>query len=228
MNKKIVSISIATVLGLALAGGVAFADTSNAMKVSISNSGKITLTGNVVSVSGSTISMTSWLGTWSVDASHATFAGNHVLADVVAGQTIIVHGTASLTNLSVTADTIESKGLDREQAKTVFSGTVGNVNALAGTFTLDTKNLGSLTVFTSSGTQVLINGNVSSVASLVDKMTALVFGSLNPTNHTVAATKVIAPVPFKGDMHAAMEFKFLKGKSHGKHKGFAKNHQNQE
>ena len=131
------------------------ADTSNELMVNINTKGQGSIQGFVGSISGTTLGVNSWGGTWAVDTSgtelnasavsqylsqHSTSGYVSPLqnSDIHVGDTIRIDGVFSDTSLSVIADKHSSDNSlrEREQAVKTFTGVVSNPNASAGTFTL--------------------------------------------------------------------------------------------
>lgn len=115
MNIKTIAVSGAALLStFALGfGGVAMANSlENQQNLAINASGQVALSGKVSAVSGSTISVTSWLGTWQVNASSATFLPqNTTLANIAVGDTVKVAGTLG-TGMAINAKTIKDTSLN--------------------------------------------------------------------------------------------------------------------
>jgi len=180
INKKLI-VSGIVALSLVTVGAVAFAQsTTNPMNLAINNSGQVALSGTVSAVSGNTISVNSWLGTWTVN--------NVNLANISVGDTVKVAGSLG-TGMAVNATAVK----DASVAKHVFNGTIGNLNATAGTFTLATENAGTVNVATNANTQISLNGSVAVLTGLANGNTATVSGVFNANTNTVTAASIKVP-----------------------------------
>src|SRR3989338_3833988 len=107
-TRKSAIIATTLISSMVLTAGVAFAQSSHQnMSLSINNSGSAHLTGKVTAISGSTISVTSWAGTWSVDASSAIFVSPSAsLSDIKISDEVKVSGTIT-SGMSIKAKTIK-------------------------------------------------------------------------------------------------------------------------
>src|SRR5258708_2361533 len=148
--KRIALILTIAVTGLGLTGAVAFANDNasqaNQMSLSINGSGSVHLMGTVSTVNGNTMSVSSWLGTWQVS--------NVNNAEVKTGDKVSVEGTLG-TGMSVAAKNVVD--ITAHQNLKKMNGTISNLNATAGTFTLATDNNGTVNVTTNTSTQVFLN-----------------------------------------------------------------------
>lgn len=181
MNLKKVIISSAVALSMMAIGGVAFAQlNSNPMSLAINGSGNVALSGTVSAVSASALSVNSWLGTWTVD--------NVTVANIKVGDTVKVTGTLG-TGMTVNATTVKDVSVE----KRTLAGTIGNLNATAGTFTLATENAGTVNVTTNANTQIKVNGSGSLFANLTAGAKATVSGSFNAAANTMTADTIRVP-----------------------------------
>ena len=152
------------------------------------------VTGTVVSVSGSTITLTDKKDvTYTIDVSGAKFQGGMmgnalVLADILSGDKIQVRGTISGTN--VTATVVSDKSyMDR----TVFSGKVTAIDGSTITLTKNkntvlTVNVGSATLTKGFGKSA--KTIAASDVVVGDKLT--VIGTLSGTTVTATAGEDMA------------------------------------
>lgn len=187
MKKAIIAGAIA--LSTLALGGVAFANSANPMSLSINNNGSVELAGKVTAISGNTVSVSSWLGTWSVNAANATILpANSTLADVKVGDTIKVSGTLG-SGMSVNATVIKNKSIKKQ----TFVGTISNLNTVAGTFILTTEKTGNVTVATNANTKIWLNGAVSALTNVTNGMKATVQGSFNVSTNVVTADSIKVP-----------------------------------
>lgn len=176
--KNMVLSGVVVLSGLALGAG-AFA-VANPMHLNISNSGQVQMAGTVSAVSGTTLSVNTWGGTWQVTGVTTT--------DIQVGDTVKVNGNVA-SGMTITAKkVIEVPG----QPVKKLSGVISNLNATAGTFTLTTQHNGAVTVTTNSSTQVFLNGGVSALSSLSNGATASVSGSMTGAG-AMTASFVISP-----------------------------------
>ncbi len=181
--KKAFIVGAIALSGLSLAGAAVFAQNAvSPMNLSVNNSGEVHLVGTVSAVNGSTISVSSWGGTWTVN--------NVSNTQVKVGDTVKVEGNIT-TGMSLNAKKVVDKAA--ETARKVVNGTVGNINVTAGTFTLATANMGTVNVVVNASTKVWLNSNVSSLASLTAGAQATVSGSFNASTNTITAANVVVP-----------------------------------
>lgn len=112
MNIKHVAVSAAIALStLALGAGAMAQNNANPMNLAISGSGQVALSGNVTAISGNTVSVNSWLGTWAVNAASATISPTpSTVADIKVGDTIAVSGTLG-TGMAINATHIADVSL---------------------------------------------------------------------------------------------------------------------
>ena len=194
--KKITSIALTS--ALALAGimmintpALAQNTTNSHMSVTITNSGNAHIKGTVTAVTSSTISVSSWGGTWVVNTQGATIPGG--LAQIIVGDTVMVNGAVT-TGMNIQAKTItdKTKPQNTNDAMKKISGTISNFNATAGTFTL-TNSTGNINITTNASTTVHIGGNTSTVANLSNGITATVAGTFTQSTNTLLATTIKSP-----------------------------------
>jgi hypothetical protein len=154
---------------------------------------KISVSGTVASISGTTITLTAKDGTsYTVDASKARTRRRAAtamdLANIQAGDSITVTGTVDGTN--ITAVMIRDTSMGRNNDHTV--GTITAVNGSS--FTLQTKANASLTVNTTSATVIeKFIGNDKQAAALTDLAIGenmLITGAVDSAANSIAATIV--------------------------------------
>jgi hypothetical protein len=180
------------VSGLSLTTSAQAKPSPNAMSVHIDGNSNAVITGTVASVSGSTIQLTSWLGTWSITTSANTkFSGGIFGAsDIKAQDVITIHGTLA-TGMNINATRVKINNMKTR----MVTGTISNLNTGQGTFILTTPNATALTVTTNASTKIYLNGNASTLANLSNGLTAGVSGSLNATANTLTAETIKVPAP---------------------------------
>ncbi|KKP43437.1 MAG: hypothetical protein UR46_C0021G0002 [Parcubacteria group bacterium GW2011_GWA1_33_6] len=194
--QKVAAITIASILTvfvMAFTAPQVFAQNgaNDGMHLSINASGEVNLKGTVSAVSSSTIWLTTWLGTWTVNVSGATVLPNGaVLSDIKVGDKVAVHGTMG-TGMTVNA----TKIADHSIKVRTLAGVISNFNAPAGTLTLTGKNNTSVAVETNSATKVFINGVASVFGNLANGMTAAISGSLNTSTNVVVVDTIKSPAP---------------------------------
>ena len=179
--KKLAVVGVAVVSSLALMGTVAFAQNINPMSVNITNSGAAHISGTVTAVSGSTISVSSWGGTWTITTSGS-------LANIAVGDNVRAQGQVS-SGMNITAKKIVEFPV---QGFKKINGTISNFNSTAGTFTLSMGNK-TVSVVTNASTQVMVNGAVSTIASLANGMKVTVLGTFDANTNTITASSITAP-----------------------------------
>jgi hypothetical protein len=201
MFKKIFAIT--SVAGLLLTGAVAFADVQKTgMHVSVNDAGKVSLAGKVASISGSTVVVSSWGGSWSVDTTGATLKGSNqqsiTLSDVKVGDEVKVEGTVSSSSLAVHASSFIDKVVPPVPANSKTAvGVLTSLNVSGGTFMVVPKFMhmdlkGSVNVVTNASTKVFLNGNASTLASLSNDMGVVVKGTYNADTKVLTATTINA------------------------------------
>ena len=224
--KKIIISIVAAVSSLSLMSSVALAKSSNngkdknnddsnmlsivsqnslgqgILSVMINSNGEARLVGDVLSISGSTISISSWSGIWLVNATNAkitpNIGGTSGLSSIKVGDRIIVLGKASMTDNSIIARKINDKSINprndddnEDNAKTKnIKGTISNINNINGTFTVSTKHNDDVLVTVSdSNTRIFLSPGhiVSSFGDLVNGMRVWVKGAFNSSTNTFKA-----------------------------------------
>ncbi len=206
MNKFKTFTLAATLAGIVVMGlPVAFAqavaaqgDMGNA--VHIERNGEIKLVGTLTAVSSSTLSVQSWGGIWTVDASNVKvvrrFKGESNVSELQVGDQVMIQGQASATGLTVTARMIHDESIQKRNGE--FTGKISDLTAGANasstaTFTLTTEKRGAVKVTLTADTKLMINGSLASTtAGLANGMYASVSGIWDRTNSTVIATSVNA------------------------------------
>ena len=179
---------------LAIGAGALAQNNASPMNLAINGGGQVALSGTVSAVSANTISVNSWLGTWTVNA---TTTG------IAVGDSVKVAGTLG-TGMTVNTAVVKNASV----AKKALTGTISNLNATAGTFTLATEHSGNVTVQTNTNTQISVNGAASTFANLTAGSKATVSGSFNATTNVVTADSIKVP---------SVEL-------NGEHKGWFKTH----
>lgn len=189
-----------SIAGLALLSAViapvAIAQTTTTpqMAVTINKNGKVTLTGTIASISGNTLSVASWGGQWSVDATSAKivrrYGGTSSLSEFQNGDQVAVQGTAAQSGWTITATNIRNNSIQTRNAS--FSGTISNFNASNQTFTLGTTARGNVTISVSGSTTILLGGKQAAFSSLANSPRATVSGIWGRNQSTVIASKISA------------------------------------
>lgn len=224
MKKKI---SIIALLALAVAGGaiVAYHSVSaanaattagaTAQSVNIGPQGNVSLRGSITAISGSSWTVASWGGAWTVDVSGATVApkgSTSTITSFSVGDNVVVNGTASASGLTVTAKTVAEAtsfmGMGGGSAggpgkmggfgggfrgARADMGTISDLDTSTGSFTLTPKTGSAVTIDTTSATTVTVGTTTSSLAALANGMYAFVIpvqGS--STSSPITAAKIIA------------------------------------
>ena len=188
---------LGTLVALAIMGGVAFAATTPTMSMNVGAKGSVTMHGTVASVSGSTVTVTSWFGPFAVNTANAKllrrYDGTAQLSEFLAGDEIIVTGTASQTAPSITATKVQDMSIQTLNVHP--NGVVSNVSTTAGTLTLTVASK-VYKVSTSSSTLISVNGATGTLNDLsVSGARATIYGVLDRTQTTVMATKIVGKVP---------------------------------
>jgi hypothetical protein len=204
MTKKSLITAGAALVGVALAGSIAFAQ-SKVMpsELHVAKDGKVSVEGaKVTAVSGNTISvLLSWgganlAGNVQTDANTKFVReknGGSSLAEIVVGDLLSIRGT--LVSLSGQASLAASMVKDwsiREVSN--FSGTVASIDLNAKTFVL-AKTDGNVTVSVAGSAKFLRGKNAMAFADLRVNDKVAVKGVLNRTTNTVAASSIVAKAP---------------------------------
>ncbi len=151
---------------------------------------RLSVTGTVSSISGTTINLTGSSLSYIVDASSAKIMRKYgsvmQVADIATGDTLQVVGTVSGTN--VIAKTIRDSS--QQQKNGSFAGSVTAVSSAG--FTLQTKNRGSQTINTTGSTVFKKAGQTDTggLADVAVGQNVVVSGIWDSTANTVAATTV--------------------------------------
>jgi len=154
---------------------------------------KITTTGTVASISGTSITVNGANSTtYTVDASMAKFRRKAntamLITDIQTGDTVKVTGTVSGTNITATIVQDTSMGAQNNHT----TGTIAAVNGAS--FTVTTKANVTFTVNTTSTTVIeKFIGNSKQTASLSDLAVGenmLITGAVDSANNTIAASIV--------------------------------------
>ncbi len=162
--------------------------------ITINARGIIKIKGIVTGKSGNTIMLSSWGGTWSIDTTNAKlvkrFGGTATLADIQNNDVLEVEGTASATNLNVTAKLV--RDLSIQQRNGTFVGVISQIDTGAQTFMLTPIKRAPVKILVSSTTQMVTSGNKAlTFSDLKEGDSATVIGSWDRTNSNLTATKII-------------------------------------
>lgn len=199
MNKFTRIVASSVLVGVLMGMPLAFASASvsgDTAAVQITKSGEVKLVGKLTAISGTNLTVASWGGNWTVDASKAEivrrFGGDAGLSEYQVNDILTVHGQASMTGMSVAAKVIKNESIQKRGAN--FVGVISGINASSTTaFTLKTEKNGLLSITTSASTTVMINGQAASTTvGLANGMYAQVSGVWNRANSTVIASSIIA------------------------------------
>lgn len=177
------------------------------LSVAIDQNGSVVVHGaKVVSVSGSTITATTaWNSavlTWTVntngDTSYANGKdGTQTFSSVAVGDSVSFSGTLATgySAFTVTAKTVRDYSATATPiAGAVLTGTASNVNAAAGTFTLNAMERGSVTVSTTGATTYISQNGTVSFGNIGLNSYVTVTGTYDTNAKTLAATSVTFPV----------------------------------
>ncbi len=200
-NKKYVSfLAVAGILASLVIAAPAFAQTNQGFGRGMAGRGGQTqrpgVVGKVSSVSGNTITVTSVVGPnggtatiYTIDATNAKITKNNIagtISSISAGDTIVVQGTVSGTNVTATniRDGVMTPGARGAMG---ISGTVATINGTTLTVTGKARPNGAVvptyTVDASSAT-VTINGASSSVSNIKVGDNVMVQGTVSGTSVT--------------------------------------------
>ena len=164
--------------------------------VHIEPNGEIKLSGKLTAMAGTTLTVASWGGNWTVDASNVKvvrrYNGESTLGEMQVGDMLIVHGQASMSGLTVIARMIHDESIQKRGAD--FFGVISNLNASStSSFTLTVEKKGALSITTNADTKIFINGQAASTtAGLTNGMYARVTGVWNTANSSVIAATINA------------------------------------
>ena len=195
MKKILFAAALVLVLG---AGTMAFAQTNSgeaptatpAMMISVSTHGSMKLEGTLASVSGTTLTINSWGGVWTVDASGAKllrrFGGAASVSEFKQGDAMIVLGTAQQSGWAVTAKSVRDMSIQERNVRPI-----GTVSGLSGTgFTLTTAAGKSYQVSAEASTTIVMSGKSGSWANLANGVRVEVWGVLDRLEQTLSATRI--------------------------------------
>lgn len=206
MSKKHIALligSAAAIAGLAVASVAVFADTmpsagSAPMMLQVNRSGHAQLAGSLVSASGTTLTVASWGGNWTVDASSAKlirrFGGASNVSEFQTGDALMVTGTVSQSAAwTIAARVVRDNSIQVRNAS--FSGTISNLGA--NSFSFDTRNRGVIQVSTDSNTKFYVNGKAGTFSDLANGMTGTISGVWDRNQSTVHAMVVRVRTPLR-------------------------------
>lgn len=169
---------------------------SSTMEVSINKSGHAKLVGTLSAVSGSTLTINSYGGAWTIDTSKAKlirrFGAASSVAEFQIGDLVTINGEISTGAWTITAKEVRDESIKARNSNPI--GVLSNLNTVAGTFTLTNKAGKVFQISTASSTPIRLNSK-SGPATLTDLsngMTVQVWGVENTGQSTIAATRVAA------------------------------------
>ncbi len=202
--KKIAALAGAValaVLGLAASAGAQMANVpaQNRMSVVIAPSGRAMIEGQVTAVSSSSVSVSSWDGTWTANLAGNTKVDDDGGAAIMAsqikiGDTVIAHGTISASgslvlNAASVRDISEGVISRIKKVRENVSGKISDLNNALRSFVLTLPNGKSVTVDVSANARVRVNGrSTSTTAELQDGERVHVSGLLNRSDGTLNAS----------------------------------------
>ncbi len=209
--KKIVIVSVVLGLGL-LVGPVWAEEMSNkssemphmdkdksemGQMVNINPAGRTNLRGTLDSVGSNSLTVKSWGGNWTVNLVSTTklvrrFGGSSSLSEFQKGDVVEVQGRAE-TNAVWTINAEGVKDFSIQMKGANFSGTISNLSG--GSFSLATKERGTVQVTFKADARVMVNGKAGVAADLANGMQAMVSGVWDRKQSTVLAEKVQAKTP---------------------------------
>lgn len=167
------------------------------MMVNIGPNGNTQLRGTLSSITGNTLNIASWGGTWVVDVTNAKFTGKGGgaagtgLSQFQTGDWITVMGTAGTsTAWSVTAKQVRDESLQVKKAS--VSGTISDLSG--SNFTLSGKNGKTSNVTVNADGKIWVGGVISTVSGLSNGLFAQVGGVWNRAQDTILASMVRARV----------------------------------
>ena len=164
--------------------------------VHIERNGEAKLVGKLTAIASTTLTITSWGGNWTVDASKAKivrrYDGTSSLSEFQVGDLISVTGQASMTGAMIIARTVHNESIQKRGAD--FFGVISDLNASStSAFTLTVEKKGALSIMTNVDTKIFINGQAASTtANLANGMYARVTGVWNVANSSVIAATINA------------------------------------
>jgi hypothetical protein len=166
--------------------------------ISAERNGNVKLVGTLKSISGNSLTVTSWGGDWIVDASSAKLirrlGGTSNLSEFQAGDQLSIQGTVLTSGWSVTAKKIQNLSIQVKNAD--FSGTISALNVSARTFILKTAKRGDLQVSVNSDAKIYINKDkAAQLSDLSNGMIARIKGVWNRNASTVLASWIRAGLP---------------------------------
>ena len=169
---------------------------SSTMEVSINRAGHAKIVGTLSAISGSTLTINSYGGAWTINTANAKlirrFGGASSVAEFQVGDLITINGEISTGAWTITAKEVRDESIQARNSNP--TGLLSNLNTAAGTFTLTTKAGKAFQITTASSTSIRLNAK-SGPATLTDLsngMTVQVWGVENINQATIAANRVVA------------------------------------
>lgn len=169
---------------------------SSTMEVSINRAGHAKLVGTLSAISGSTLTINSYGGAWTINTANAKlirrFGGASSVAEFQVGDLITINGEISTGAWTITAKEVRDESIQAKNSNP--TGILSNLNTVTGNFTLTTKAGKAFQISTASSTSIRLNAK-SGPATLTDLsngMTVQVWGVENVNQSAIAATRVVA------------------------------------
>lgn len=172
---------------------IALAPRRQPMALNVSAAGKVLLRGTIDSISGGTMAVKSWGGSWTVTTSSATNLMPNDMSQFKQGDFVGVSGTVSQTeSFTVDAAIVRDWSAPKPVVKTL-QGTASNVSASANTFTLTAADGAAYTVNLNSDARILNKKFMAAAFSNVKNGdTVRVYGSVNGSIVTASIVRDIA------------------------------------
>lgn len=172
-------------------------NTANRMMVQINPAGRAQLSGTLAAVQTSSFTINSWGGVWTVNVSPDTklgrrFGGKSSLSEFAAGDSVMINGAVN-QSAAWTVDAKNVQNLSIQTRNANFYGTLSNLNG--NSFSLATKERGSVNVTLNADAKILVNGKTGGATDLANGMNAIVNGVWDRTQSTVSANRVNARTP---------------------------------
>lgn len=168
-----------------------------AMSVELNRFGRGRLSGTIASVSGTTIGVNSWGGTWNIDISSARLIGASggnptiLASQLQVGDFVVANGTAGTSGWTFAATLFRDMSL--VQATTAW-GVISNPTSTGFAFTRNVTGVVYQVIF-APGVNIFVNGQTATAADLMSGMKARVRGSINNNTMTIVADEVRASTP---------------------------------